>query len=71
MKWLGGAGLATEPFCHLVYLWAEHGAHYAALIQTLLQRWRKEERGDGTIQRRESVKDIERSLEGLDMIEGV
>ena len=53
MKWLGGAGAATEPFCHLVYLWAEHGAHYAALIMPLLQRWRKEERGDGTTQRRE------------------
>ena len=25
MKWLGGAGAATEPFCHLTYLWAEHG----------------------------------------------
>ena len=25
MKWLGGAGAATEPFCHLAYLWAEHG----------------------------------------------
>ena len=26
MKWLGGPGAATEPFCHLDYLWADHGA---------------------------------------------
>ena len=33
MKWLGGAGAATEPFCHLAYLWAEHGGT-AALGET-------------------------------------
>ena len=46
--------------------WGTLCRSYHAIIAEIEKR----RTGDGTIQRRESVKDIERSLEGLDMIEG-